>query len=106
MLLTLSFGTNGISQTEGPNCTNVNAAVEADGYATVVAGDFIINADDATAFDITVENQTGVLPSNTQLVNTTNGVTYITIGAIQLDASVKQATIRASSDQARGQDEN
>ncbi|MDH3651308.1 MAG: hypothetical protein OEQ53_16595, partial [Saprospiraceae bacterium] len=59
MLLTLSFGTNGISQTEGPNCTNVNAAVEADGYATVVAGDFIINADDATAFDITVENQWG-----------------------------------------------
>lgn len=52
--------------------------------------------------DITVENQTGVLPSNTQLVNTTNGVTYITIGSIQLDAPVKQATVRASSDQAGG----
>lgn len=52
--------------------------------------------------DITVENQTGVLPSNTQLVNTTNGVTYITIGAVALDASIKQATIRASSDQAGG----
>jgi uncharacterized phage protein gp47/JayE len=52
--------------------------------------------------DITVENQTGVLPSNTQLVNTTNGVTYITIGAVQLNAPKVQATIRASSDQAGG----
>lgn len=52
--------------------------------------------------DITVENQTGVLPSNTQLVNTSNGVTYITIGAVQLNASVVQATVRASSDQAGG----
>lgn len=52
--------------------------------------------------DITVENQTGVLPSNTQLVNTTNGVTYITIGAVPLNAPVVNATIRAASDQAGG----
>lgn len=52
--------------------------------------------------DITVENQTGVLPSNTQLVNTTNGVTYITIGPVTLNAPTVQATIRASSDQAGG----
>lgn len=52
--------------------------------------------------DITVENQTGILPSNTQLVNTSNGVTYITIGAVPLDASIVQATVRASSDQAGG----
>lgn len=52
--------------------------------------------------DITVENQTGVLPSNSQLVNTDNGVTYITIGAVALNAPVVQATIRAVSDQAGG----
>lgn len=52
--------------------------------------------------DITVENQTGTLPSNTQLVNTTNGVTYITIGAIPLNAPTVTATVRASSDQAGG----
>lgn len=52
--------------------------------------------------DITVENQTGFLPSNSQLVNTSNGVTYITIGSVLLNAPTVQATIRASSDQAGG----
>lgn len=52
--------------------------------------------------NITVENQTGVLPSNTQLVSNDNGVTYITIGAVTLDNAVVQATIRAASDQAGG----
>ena len=52
--------------------------------------------------DITVETQTGVLPSGTQLVSTDNGVTYITIGAILLNAAVVQATVRAASDQAGG----
>lgn len=51
---------------------------------------------------ITVENQTGVLPSGTQLVNSDNGVTYITIGAVSLDAATKTATIRAVSDQTGG----
>ena len=52
--------------------------------------------------DITVETQTGVLPSGSQLVSTDNGVTYITIGAVTLDAAVVQATVRAASDQAGG----
>lgn len=52
--------------------------------------------------DITVENQTGTLPSGSQLVNTDNGVTYITIGSVTLNAAVVQATIRAVSDQADG----
>jgi len=52
--------------------------------------------------DITVENQTGSLPSGTQLLNSGNGVTYITIGAILLDASTVNGTIRAVSDQSGG----
>lgn len=52
--------------------------------------------------DITVETQTGTLPSGTQLLNSSNGVTYITIGAVALDAATVQATIRAVSDQAGG----
>lgn len=52
--------------------------------------------------DITVETQTGVLPSGSQLVSTDNGVTYITIGAVTLDAAVVQAPVRAASDQAGG----
>jgi uncharacterized phage protein gp47/JayE len=52
--------------------------------------------------DITVEAQTGTLPSGTQLLNSSNGVTYITIGAAALDAATVQATIRAVSDQAGG----
>ena len=52
--------------------------------------------------DITVTNQTGTLPSGTQLVNANNGVTYITIGSVLLNAATVQATIRAVSDQAGG----
>jgi uncharacterized phage protein gp47/JayE len=52
--------------------------------------------------DITVENQVGSLPSGSQLINADNGVTYITIGAVLLDAATVQATIRAVSDQAGG----
>jgi len=52
--------------------------------------------------DITVTNQVGSLPNNSQLVGVTNGVTYITIGAVLLDSPIVQATIRAVSDQAGG----
>lgn len=52
--------------------------------------------------DITVENQTGSLPSGSQLINSDNGVTYITIGSVALDAATVQATIRAVSDQIGG----
>lgn len=51
---------------------------------------------------VTVENQTGSLPSGSQLVNSDNGVTYITIGTVSLNAPTKNVTIRAVSDQAGG----
>lgn len=51
---------------------------------------------------ITVENQSGFLPSGSQLLNSGNGVTYITLGSVALDAATKQVTVRAVSDQAGG----
>jgi uncharacterized phage protein gp47/JayE len=50
--------------------------------------------------DITVTNQVGTLAAGAQLLNTTNGVTYITIAAVLLDASTVTTTIRAVNDQA------
>ncbi len=52
--------------------------------------------------NIIVTSQTGTLPSGTQLVNSDNGVTYITIGSVALTSPTVQATIRAVSDQAGG----
>jgi uncharacterized phage protein gp47/JayE len=52
--------------------------------------------------EVTVEVQTGSLPASTQLVNSGNGVTYLTIGSVLLDAPTVQATIRAVSDQSDG----
>jgi len=52
--------------------------------------------------DIAVESLSGLLPSGTQLINSANGVTYITIGAVALSAATVPATIRAASDQANG----
>ena len=52
--------------------------------------------------DITVTLTGGILPSGTQLVNSDNGVTYITIGAVSLASSTVSATILAVSDQAGG----
>jgi hypothetical protein len=49
-----------------------------------------------------VDTQTGSLPSFTQLLNTDNGVTYVTIGSVLLNASTVQVTIRAASDQVGG----
>lgn len=51
--------------------------------------------------DVTVTNMGGTLPSSSQLV-ADNGVTYITIGSVLLDAPTVQATIRAVSDQSDG----
>lgn len=51
--------------------------------------------------EVTVEVQSGTLPSGAQLTGT-NGVTYITIGAIGLDAPTKEVTVRAVNDQAGG----
>ena len=52
--------------------------------------------------DITVEVQTGTLPSGSQLVSADNGVTYITLGAVALSAAVVQATVQAAADQGGG----
>lgn len=52
--------------------------------------------------EITVENQTGTLSANSQLVGPDNGVTYITLAAVTLDAATKQVTVRAVSDQTGG----
>jgi uncharacterized phage protein gp47/JayE len=48
--------------------------------------------------DVTVENQTGSLPSGSQLLGETNGVTYLTIGAVLLDAPVVSVLVRAVAD--------
>lgn len=47
---------------------------------------------------VTVENQTGSLPSGSQLLGETNGVTYLTIGAVLLNAPTVLVTVRASAD--------
>lgn len=52
--------------------------------------------------DITVEDQTGFLPANSQLVGRDNGVTYITLSSVALDAATIQVVVRAVSDQAGG----
>jgi uncharacterized phage protein gp47/JayE len=52
--------------------------------------------------DITVTNQIGFIASGTQLLNTTNGITYITEGSIILDAATVSGTIVAASDQSGG----
>lgn len=52
--------------------------------------------------NVTVTNQAGFLPSGSQLVNTDNGVTYITIGAVLLNAPTVSVLIRAASDQGGG----
>jgi uncharacterized phage protein gp47/JayE len=65
-------------------------------------GDPVAATNAELSISITVTNQTGTLPSSTQLVNANNGVTYITIGAVLLNSATVTATIRAVSDQAGG----
>ena len=65
-------------------------------------GDPIAATNAELIVDIDVEIQSGSLLSGSQLVNADNGVTYITIGDVLLDASTVQATIRAVSDQSGG----
>jgi uncharacterized phage protein gp47/JayE len=52
--------------------------------------------------NITVTTLTGTLPSGSQLLNADNGFVYLTIGDVLLDATTKEISIRASSDQAGG----
>jgi uncharacterized phage protein gp47/JayE len=65
-------------------------------------GDPVAATNAELLIDITVETQTGFLPSGSQLLNAGNGVTYITIGSVSLNSSTVQATIRAVSDQVDG----
>ena len=67
----------------------------------VGVGDPIAATQAELTTEITVENQTGSLPSGTQLISN-GGVTYITLGSILLDAATKQVTVRAVADQAGG----
>jgi uncharacterized phage protein gp47/JayE len=65
-------------------------------------GDPVAATNAELLIDITVENQVGTLPSGTQLINSDNGVTYLTVGSVNLDAATIQATIIAASDQVDG----
>lgn len=47
---------------------------------------------------VTVTNETGTLPSGSQLLGEVNGVTYLTIGAVLLDAPIVTVGVRASED--------
>lgn len=51
---------------------------------------------------INVDNPAGSLPSGSQLVGAGNGVTYITIGPVALDAPTVQVVARAMADQSGG----
>ncbi len=48
--------------------------------------------------DVTVENQVGNLPSGSQLLGEINGVTYLTVGAVLLNAPVVSVSVRAAAD--------
>ena len=65
-------------------------------------GDPVLATQAELVVDVTVETETGSLPSGAQLLNSSTGVTYVTIGSVLLDAAVVQATIRAVSDQQGG----
>jgi len=65
-------------------------------------GDPVAATNAELVISITVETQTGTLDSGSQLVSALNGVTYITIGSVLLDAPTVPATIKAVSDQAGG----
>lgn len=52
--------------------------------------------------DVTVLNQTGELPSGQQLVGKSNGVTYLSITSVELNAPTVQIVARAVSDQSGG----
>jgi len=48
--------------------------------------------------DIVVTNQTGSLVAGTQATSNKNGITYLLLAPVTLDAAIKQGTFRASSD--------
>lgn len=52
--------------------------------------------------DVTVTNQSDSLPSGSQLVSSSNGVTYITVSSVLLNSATVSVTVRAVSDQSGG----
>lgn len=52
--------------------------------------------------EVSVTNQVGNLDSGSQLLNSDNGVTYITIGTVALSSPTVQVNIRAAGDQTGG----
>ena len=92
-------------QTASANPTDINGETVTPLTAwgrLVGVGDPVPATSAELTIDITVEVQTGTLPSGTQLVSEDNGVTYITIGVVPLTAATVSATVRAASDQAGG----
>ncbi len=55
-----------MAQTAGPNCTNINAALDANGDINVAGGEFVTNCADAFPMDYVVYNQfNGVVQTGT-----------------------------------------
>ena len=65
---------------------------------TVGAGDPGAGTAAELLIDITVTNQIGSLPAGTQLTSNKNGITYLLLSPVALDAATVQGTIRASTD--------
>jgi len=92
-------------QNASANSTTVNGVIFTpltEWGRLIGVGDPVAATNAELLIDITVDNQVGSLPSGSQLVNSGNGVTYITIGAVLLNAATVQANIRAVSDQTDG----
>lgn len=68
----------------------------------VGVGDPLPGAAAELRLGVTVLQQGGALPANTQLINSATGVTYVTTEAVLLDAAVVQVRVRAVSDQDGG----
>lgn len=68
----------------------------------VGVGDPVAATNAELLIDITVTNQTSSLPAGTQLLNADNGVTYILLASVPLNAPTVQGTVRAAADQSAG----
>jgi len=68
----------------------------------VGVGDPVTATQAELLINVSVANQTGFIPSGSQLIGADNGVTYITIGSVALNAPTVPAVIRAVSDQSGG----
>ena len=68
----------------------------------VGVGDLIAATPAQLSVTVTVLNQTGSLPVNTQLVGPNNGVTYLTLAGVLLNAPTVVVTVQAFADQGGG----